>query len=150
MKLNRQNSALLLLTFLNSAAALPSTEPTNAAAPQVHSPQITLRTVTTADGERFIEIDGQGFSCNTNVRLKYSISYATITSPNLSGEELIFSHSSTDGRSPSIDTFGEDVLSSDGAGKFMHRIRVTLTGQFGASVGVVDLASGLQTVGSLK
>jgi hypothetical protein len=150
MNFNRQNGALLLLTFLNEASPLTDPEPARAAACPAQSPQIELRALTAADGVRFIEVSGNGFSCSTDIKLKYTVSYETLMPASFFGEEFLFSYSSTERSCPKIDTFGEDVLSTDGAGKFLHRIRVALTGQFGARVGAVDLASGRQTIGSLE
>jgi hypothetical protein len=83
-----------------------------------HLPVITLRAV--QDNGRFIEVTGNFFTHNGTVKLAYDI---------------------TSGGGPTTHQTGEDTLVSDGIGRFVHRIRVTLAGDIsGAHVNALDVA----------
>ena len=91
------------------------------------NPTITLRAV--ADQGRFIEVAGSGFTCNKTVRLGYDI---------------------TSGGGPTTHQTGEETLTSDGAGSFIHRIRVNLGGDIsGAQVQATDVASDMTATASI-
>lgn len=82
-------------------------------------PGIALHAI--VDGVRFIEVSGTGFTVNERVKLGYDI---------------------TAGGAPSTDQTGEDTFTSDGAGNFVHHIRVNLAGDISAvQAQVTDVAS---------
>lgn len=92
----------------------------------VVNPAVTLRAV--ADQGRFIEVTGTGFTANQAVKIAY--------------------HFSTEG-APDTTTSGENMLTSNGAGSFVHRIPVTL-GEIGAAqILATDIASGIAVEGSI-
>lgn len=90
-------------------------------------PSISLRAV--ADQGRFIVVDGSWFTPNQPVRIGYDI-FA--------------------GGGPTTHQTGEDTLTSDGAGRFHHPIRVNLGGDIsGAQARAIDVASGATADGSI-
>ncbi len=93
----------------------------------VANPTITLNAI--EDGGRFVEVVGNGFSPNQVVRLGYDI----------------FS-----GGGPTTHQTGEDTLTSDGTGHFVHRLAVNLAGDIsGAQAQATDVASGATATGSI-
>jgi hypothetical protein len=88
------------------------------------NPRIEVRAVS-IDGQRFVEVDGHGFSRGGSVT------------------DII------DAGAPQTDTFGQDTVSADGDGNFIDRIAVTLSEITGANVKAQDLSSHVSTTGSL-
>jgi hypothetical protein len=83
------------------------------------NPMITLRAI--LDAGRFIEVDGTGFTPDQSVKLAYDI---------------------INGGGPTSHETGQDTLSSDQAGSFVHRIPVRLAGDInGAQAQATDVAS---------
>jgi hypothetical protein len=91
------------------------------------NPVITLRAV--EDQGRFIEVDGTGFTCNQTVKLGYDI---------------------TSGGAPTTHQTGEDTLTSNREGSFIHRIRVNLGGDISnAEAKATDVASDMTATASI-
>jgi hypothetical protein len=74
-------------------------------APREVNPSITLRAL--EDEGRFIEVAGIKFTANQTVKLGFDI---------------------TSGGGPTTHQIGEQTITSDGVGSFIHRIRVNLAG----------------------
>jgi len=92
-----------------------------------HAPAITLHAI--QDGGRFIEVTGRDFTPIGSVTIGYDI---------------------TSGGGPTTHQTGEEVLTSDGAGRFVHRIRVNLAGDIsGATAQATDVATNTIATGLL-
>jgi hypothetical protein len=81
------------------------------------------------DEGRFFEVTGIRFTPNQSVKLGYDI---------------------TSGGAPTTHQHGEDTLTSDETGGFLHRIRVNLGGDIsGAQVQATDVASGVSVTAEI-
>jgi hypothetical protein len=93
---------------------------------RLQPPAISLRLI--ADQGRFVEVTGTNFTCNKQIMLTYSM---------------------TDQGEVNTHTSGTENTTSDAAGKFTFRIRVTLSSISFASVKATDVASGGETTASI-
>jgi len=94
---------------------------------EVRHPAISLRAV--ADQGQFIVVEGTGFTSNQPVILGYDIA---------------------SGGAPTTHQTGQDTLTSDGTGRFVHRIRVNLAGDISsAQVQATDIASNMKATASI-
>ena len=92
---------------------------------EVRHPAISLRAV--ADQGQFILVDGTGFTSNQPVILDYDF---------------------TSGGAPTFNQQGQDTLTSDGTGRFAHRIQVR--GDISsAQVTATDIASNMKATASI-
>ena len=96
-------------------------------APAERHPSITLQAVQVAGEGRFVEVTGIGFTPGKAVTVAYQL---------------------TVGGAPTTSTFGEDSLTSDGSGAFVHRVRLA-SAISAAQVQAIDVASGVKATASL-